>query len=114
MSIQQNFPAISPSLNLNFARSKTLDPRITFSRTTTATRMNEVGLIEVVDADKPRFDHEYDPVSGNVKSLGLLIEDSRTNLLKRSEDFTLITEGGQWAEVGDGVTITTDQEISPD
>ena len=82
MSIQQNFPAISPSLNLNFARSKTLDPRITFSRTSTATRVNEQGLVEVVSADIPRFDHEYE--NGVIKSLGLLVEEQRTNVLEQS------------------------------
>ena len=97
MSIQQNFPAITPSLSLNFARSKTLDPRITFSRTSTATRVNEVGLIEVVSADDPRFDHEYDSSTGAVKSLGLLVEEERTNLFTYSEDFT------QWVN-----TNTTD------
>ena len=88
MSIQQNFPAISPSLNLNFARSKTLDPRITFSRTSTATRVNEQGLVEVVSADIPRFDHEYDASTGVIKSLGLLVEESSSNLITYSEDFT--------------------------
>ena len=35
MSISQNFPTISPSLDLSFALTKKLDPRITFSRPTT-------------------------------------------------------------------------------
>jgi hypothetical protein len=85
MSIQQNFPAISPSLSLNFARSKTLDPRITFTRTSSGTRVNETGLVEVVPANSPRFDHSYDPVSGTVRSLGLLVEEQRTNLFTRSD-----------------------------
>ena len=88
MSIQQNFPAISPSLNLNFARSKTLDPRITFTRTSSATRVNETGLVEVVPANEPRFDHSYDPVSGTVRSLGLLVEEQSTNSLLYSNDFS--------------------------
>jgi len=37
MTISANFPAINPSLSLDFANSKALDPRITFSRPTTAT-----------------------------------------------------------------------------
>lgn len=37
MTIKANFPAIKPSLNLDFANSKVLDPRITFSRSSTAT-----------------------------------------------------------------------------
>jgi hypothetical protein len=76
MSISQNFPNTRPSLNLNFARSKTLYPRITFSRTTTGTYVDESGVIRTADADEPRFDH--DPVTG--ECLGLLVEESRTNL----------------------------------
>jgi len=76
MSISQNFSNIRPSLNLNFARSKTLDPRITFSRTTTGTYVESNGLIESVNTDEPRFDH--DPVTG--ECLGLLIEQSRDNI----------------------------------
>lgn len=37
MSLSNNFPAIAPSLSLDFANTKRLDPRITFTRTTTAT-----------------------------------------------------------------------------
>ena len=37
MSIQSNFPAISPSLLLDFAAVQQLDPRITFTRASTAT-----------------------------------------------------------------------------
>jgi hypothetical protein len=40
MTISANFPTINPSLNLDFANSKTLDPRITFSRPTTGTYYN--------------------------------------------------------------------------
>ena len=104
MSIQQNFPAISPSLNLNFARSKTLDPRITFSRTSTATRVNEQGLVEVVSADIPRFDHKYE--NGVIKSLGLLVEEQRSNLTKYSN-----TLQSPFNPVNG--TITTNQTTSP-
>ena len=84
MSIKDNFPSVGPSLSLNFARSKTLDPRITFSRPSTsgdATYMNENGLIVTAAADEPRFDHKYE--NGVVKSLGLLVEEQRTNLFIR-------------------------------
>ena len=76
MAISQNFSNIRPSLNLNFERSKTLDPRIDVSRTTTATYVESNGLIESVNTDEPRFDH--DPVTG--ECLGLLIEQSRDNI----------------------------------
>jgi hypothetical protein len=107
MSIQQNFPAISPSLSLNFARSKTLDPRITFTRTSSATRVNGQGLIEVIPANSARFDHSYNPVSGTVRSLGLLVEEARSNLFTRSEDF-----GTTWFNQNSSETPSSD--IAPD
>ena len=82
MSISQLFPEEGPTLNLNFAGSKTLDPRITFSRTSTATYMDDSGLIKVAPADSPRFDHRY--VNGEIESLGLLVEESRSNLITYS------------------------------
>ena len=75
MSISQNFPNTRPSLSINFARSQTLDPRITFTRTTSGTRVGPDGYIEVIPADQPRFD--FDPVTG--ECLGLLIEEQRVN-----------------------------------
>ena len=88
MSIRNTYPTIRPSLSLNFARSRTLDPRITFSRTTTGTYMDADGLIKVASADEARFDHSYDPVSGTVRSLGLLVEEQSTNSLLYSNDFS--------------------------
>lgn len=80
MSISQNFPNTRPSLNLNFARSKTLDPRITFTRTSTGTYVDESGVIRTAVADEPRFDH--DPATG--ECLGLLIEEERSNLVRNN------------------------------
>ena len=37
MPISTNYPAVNPTLNLDFVNSKTLDPRITFTRAATAT-----------------------------------------------------------------------------
>jgi hypothetical protein len=37
MTISANYPSVAPSLELNFAQSGVLDPRVTFSRPTTAT-----------------------------------------------------------------------------
>ena len=79
MSIRNTYPTIRPSLNLDFARSRTLDPRITFSRTTTGTYMDSDGLIKVASADEARFDHRY--VNGQLESLGLLVEESRSNIV---------------------------------
>jgi hypothetical protein len=58
--------------------------RPTFAQASTATRVNAAGLIETVPADTSRYDH--DPVT--LAPLGLLLEESRTNILIRSNTFT--------------------------
>jgi hypothetical protein len=81
-----------------------LDPRITFSRGTGATRVNASGFIEVVGNTTPRFD--YDPVT--LAPRGLLIEEARTNLATYSEDFT----NAVWSKVD--ATVTANVTASPD
>ena len=79
MAISTLYPSSRPSLSLDFAKSKRLDPRISFSRTHTgsiASYTDANGLIRFAGPDAPRFDH--DPATG--ESLGLLVEESRTNL----------------------------------
>ena len=61
MALTNDYPTIRPSLLLDFARSRALDPRITFTRATIATRVNEDGLVETVGSGVPRFD--FDPVT---------------------------------------------------
>lgn len=80
----------SPSLDLNFAANKTLDDNIsgnnliTFSRASSGTYVDASGVIQTAADNVPRFDH--DPTT--LQSLGLLIEEERTNVLQYSEDFT--------------------------
>jgi hypothetical protein len=75
------------ALDLQFAADKTLTarkgPTPTFTRASTATFVGSDGLIQSAAINAPRFDH--DPVT--LASRGLLIEESRTNLLLRSEEF---------------------------
>lgn len=105
MAISQNFPDESPSLALNFAQAKKLDSRITYQRTTTATYLDDSGLLVTAKANTPRFDHSYN--GSNFESVGLLVEESVTNLATWSED-TSIT-GFQ-----ENVTITTNTAVAPD
>ena len=105
MSIKNNFPSVGPSLSLNFARSKILDPRITFSRTSVGTYTDGNGLIVTGSADEPRFDHEYE--NGVVKSLGLLVEEQRTNLVTNNEDLS------QWSP-NSNPTLNSNDTVSPD
>jgi len=71
---------ILPRLALDFTTAS-LDSRITFTRSgDTATVTNSNGVITAINANLPRFD--YNPTTLVCK--GLLIEDTRTNLLLNS------------------------------
>jgi len=111
MSINQNFPNVWPSLVLDFANSRTLDPRITFTRSSIGTYVASNGLIKTAAADEPRFDHDPE----TAESLGLLIEESRTNLFTNSAfsqitTTSLPTEWSGW----NPPTFLTSQTLSPD
>jgi hypothetical protein len=86
LNVASTRASIRPTLLLDFASTKKLDSRVTFTRASTATVINELGVLQVVASGVPRFDH--DPVTG--ESLGLLMEESRTNLLLNSA--TLVTQ----------------------
>jgi len=103
MTIRHLYPAVEPSLNLDFANSKKLDSRITFTRGSTATYTDESGIIRTAAQDEARFDHDGD---GN--SLGLLIEESRTNLVTYSEDYS------QSSWTLDDCTIQSTSVLTPD
>ena len=100
--ISTDYPSIQPTLDLNFAKTKALDPRITFYRNSLATYTDDKGIIRTVPENVPRFDH--DPTTG--ESLGLLIEESRTNVGLYSEQFN------QWTN--DGVTVSANATTAPD
>ena len=98
------------SLDLNFSQYKSLTDRvsgnnlITFTRASSGTYVDSDGLIKTAVTDAPRFDH--DPVTG--ESLGLLIEEGRTNLLEYSERFD------QSAWTNNDSTETANVIVSPD
>jgi hypothetical protein len=67
--------------------------------------VNRNGLIETIAANQPRFD--YDPVTGECK--GLLIEESRTNLMTGSDDF-----GPTYWVPLNSVSVSTNVITAPD
>jgi len=79
-----------PSLDLVFTgpkkslKNRVGNQQVEFTRASTATYVGRDGLIKTSGEDEPRFDH--DPATG--ESLGLLIEESRTNLITQSEDLS--------------------------
>jgi hypothetical protein len=102
-SSQNVFPNVRPTLDLDFANSKTLDPRITFTRSSGGSYVGADGLIKYAGVNEARFDH--DPSTG--ESLGLLVEEARTNLVDYGN--TLMTGFNSV-----GITRTPNAAISPD
>jgi hypothetical protein len=101
---------VLPRLALDFTTG-VLDPRVTVTRAlNTATRVNSSGLIETVNANLPRFD--YDPATLAPK--GLLIEETRANLLLHSSG----ANESAWTKdaTGTGVApvVTPNFAVAPD
>lgn len=112
MSIRSLFPTDQPSLVLDFANSRRLDPRITFTRVQTgnvSSYMGPDGLIKYAGQDQPRFDHRYNSATGEIESLGLLIEETRTNIASYSTDFS----NNAWIKQNDH-PYTSNATIAPD
>ena len=103
MTTNALYPTISPSLDLNFLRAGVLDSRVTFTRSSTATYFNSFGTLSTALTNVPRFD--YNP--STLAAQGLLIEESRANLLSYSEDFG----NAAWTKIGS--TISTDTTTAP-
>ena len=112
--LQQSRGALSSgdqcSLDLPFAETKSLTARIgptpTFTRASAASFVGSDGLIKTAAANAPRFDH--DPLTP-FACKGLLIEESRTNLFSRSQEFDYSTD---W--VSTGVTVAANATTAPD
>lgn len=86
----------------------TLDSRITVTRSGTATRINKLGLVESVAANTPRFD--YDPVTKALK--GLLVEESRQNILAYSEECYNTAQWGVGSTLANFYTVTNSTDIA--
>ena len=99
-----------PSLDLQFADNKSLvdgvtgQNLVTFTRASNGTYVGSNGLIKSATTNEPRFDHN--PTTG--ESLGLLVEEARTNLSLQSEDFS----NAYWVKTS--CTITSNESTAPD
>jgi len=94
---------VLPRMALDFTTG-VLDPRVTVARLlNTATRFNASGLVEIVNANLPRFDYD----SFTLAPKGLLIEETRANLLLYSDQLNV-------ASWGKTASVTADQLVSPD
>lgn len=101
------------SLDLQFAADKTLTarrgPTPDFTRGSTGTFVGSNGLIQSAAINEPRFDHN---TTSPFACRGLLIEESRTNLCLRSEEF----DNATWAKSNSSASapvVTANQVNSP-
>ena len=104
---------VLPKLALDFTTAS-LDSRITFTRTTgasnPATYIDSSGVITAATNNQPRFD--YDPVTLVCK--GLLIEESRSNIIIYSEDFSVANWSKTRASVTANATTAPDNAVTAD
>ena len=86
---------VAPTLDYRFARDRreietvSLTDKLTFTRSASCAYTDSGGNLRIAGGNEPRFDH--DPTTG--ESLGLLIEESRTNLITYSENFDDVNWG---------------------
>ena len=113
----QDYPDYRPTLDFNFAAVKKLDSRFRYYRLGGASYIDENGLVKFVSENQPRFDH--DPVTREPK--GLLIEQTRTNLLRYSHGDGFKSQGHMndytvgWVQQDTtNSTITPNAALGPD
>lgn len=98
-----SLPVNAPALDLNFAGSETVDSRVTFTRSTTATFIGQNGLLQSAAINVPRI--EFSPTT--LECLGLLIEEARTNVVLHNSDLT----NAAWTATN---VTTAKTQIGPD
>ena len=92
------------TLDLSFLTAGALDPRITFTRASTATYFDAAGVLQTAATNTPRWD--YDPVTHALR--GLLIEEARTNVLLNSGRLDNVS----WTATN--LTVTATATSAPD
>jgi hypothetical protein len=109
-SAELDYPKVLPTLDLNFDATKTLDPRIIFTRSSGGTYVDETGIIRIAGVNQPRFDHN--PLTG--ECLGLLVEESRSNNQAFSNTFNSAGLSGADYRWQDIVAVTAQNNLYPD
>lgn len=95
----------APSLDLNLTSS--LPASVTFSRASLGSYFDSDRTIRYATSGTPRFDH--DPVTG--KPLGLLVEESRSNLLLNTANLTPSWSAGS-STIRSGATTAPDGSMT--
>jgi hypothetical protein len=99
----------TPSLDLSFMGGP-LDPRLVFTRASTATYFDATGTLQTAAANAPRFD--CDPVTHALR--GLLIEESKTNDWLQSGDASNAAWTPSFIGASTAPVVTGHQTTAPD
>ena len=91
------------TLDLDFTTG-TLDSKVTFTRTTTATYVNASGVVMASAINAARFDHN----PATLAPRGLLLEEQRTNLVLNSTDLS----AASWTKAL--ITVNPTAAVAPD
>ena len=102
----QDYPNQRPTLDFNFAKTKALDPRLSYIRSGPASYYDDRGLLVLVGDDTPRFDH--DPMTRESK--GILLEESRRNMQPHSIQYGSKQSNG-WVNVVSQVYVDYHPEV---
>jgi len=107
-----NYPTIRPSLILDFQKAEVVDPRVTFTRASTATFFNNAGVLTSAANNIPRIDFNPSTLVCN----GLLIEEQRTNSIRNNtmQGAVAGTPGTlptNWITIGAGLGTLTQQIV---
>ena len=101
-----NRNSVRADLQLDFARSQVFDPRITFSRASSATYVNNLGIVSTAATNVPRIDYNPTTLACN----GYLAELNSTNLLT----YSAAIGGTNWTTTSTAPTITLNAATAPD
>lgn len=98
------YPNLRPTIFFDFANARRVSPIITFTRSSVATYYDSKGVVQNARDNQPRID--FNPLTG--ACMGLLIEESRTNLVINSSNLN----DTSWSK--QDTTITSNNILSPD
>lgn len=110
MSIQANFPAIKPTLLLDFANTEALDPRITFTRASTGTYYDGKTVAKAEEnllTYSQEFDNAAWTPAGTVTSNVTLAPDGTL-----TADRCAVVSGAALSQIVNGITAGINYTIS--
>jgi hypothetical protein len=97
-----SYPTVRPKYDLNLIRNRSIPPEYSYTRNSSGTYVGDDGLIKTAAVNEPRFEHN--PETG--ESLGLLVEEARTNNVFYSQSIQ------SWAL--SGMAVQGNATASPD